>query len=189
MPAQLVVPHGKLEAKGSRLGMHAVGTADRKGAPVLHRLVADGRRQGAQSIKQQPAGIPRLHRQAGVHDIGRGQAKVDEPHGLADGFTGRAQEGDDVVIRLPLDLPHALEVAGRGANRRHGLLRDAAPACPRLADRLLNIEPPVDLGLIAPDRAHFRQRVPIDHVWSPFIGDVPSGGRPVRHGKYTCWYR
>mgnify|MGYP000986166168 CR=1 FL=1 len=85
---------------------------------------------------------------------------------FATGFVLRGERG--------FDLAHAVEIAGRGANRRHRLFRYPAAPCPRLANRLLDVEPPVDLGPITPNRAHLRQRIPIDHAGTPFIGGLPS---------------
>ncbi len=89
---------------------------------------------------------------------------MQETGGLTNRFTGRSEEGDDVVIRLPLDFTHSIKVAAGGMNRGHRPIWNAPAAVPRLADGDLHHEPQRNLALVAPDAAHFRPGVALDHV-------------------------
>jgi hypothetical protein len=88
---------------------------------------------------------------------------MDESSVWTNRLTGCPQEGNNVVIDLPLDLAHAVEIAGGSANCGHGVVRDPTPAVPGLAHGLLDREPRVDPLSLTPIRAHFRAGVTIDH--------------------------
>jgi hypothetical protein len=95
---------------------------------------------------------------------------VNVPGVLANALPHGPNEGNQVVICFALDFPHAVEIAGRQPDLGHGLGWDAATARPRLADRNFDRQPLLDLGLIGPDRTHFRAGVPLDHPVAPALG-------------------
>ena len=70
--------------------------------------------------QQQAAGVAELQRERGVDDVRRGEPVVEPARVLADLLGDRLREGDDVVVRAPLDLLRAGDVDARaGADRLH----------------------------------------------------------------------
>src|SRR4051794_23494958 len=122
---------------------------------------------------------------------------MDEARRFADRFTHGAQKSDGVVIGLAFDRMHALEVHAGATNRGHRLSRDDATTRPGRADRNFDLHLPVDTVTLAPDRAHFRQRVALDHAPALHAAkyvDVSSvwmrGGVKLRgasDGLGRCW--
>ena len=115
---QLGEPAGGLEPKGDRLGVDAVAAADHRRVAMLERQPADDLDEPRQLGLDDARRVAQHDRGGGVEHVGAGQA-VMEPAALRPEPLGdRAQEGDDVVLRLPLDLPRSLRVdlAGRVAD-------------------------------------------------------------------------
>ena len=105
-------------------------STDRNRVLVLHGSPTDDFCQLIQLLQEQIGCIARLHRHAGVYDIGRSQAQVDKPGCLTNGFAGGTEEGNHIVIGLLLDLQHALEAAAGATDGFHSIGRDSATSRP-----------------------------------------------------------
>src|SRR2546422_492882 len=145
--------------------MDAVGPADREGVLVLDREGAERSSQALLPGDQQVRGLPELERGRGVPDVAGGEADVDEPRVLAQLLLEAREERDHLVLHPVLDREDPRDVdAGLPADPVQGVGGDAAAPRIRLADRQLDPEPRLVLGLLAPDAAHLRPGVAVDHV-------------------------
>ena len=162
---ELGQPAGGLEAEGHRLGVDAVAAADHRRVAMLERQASHDLGQPRQLGLDRARRVAQHDRGGGVEDVRAGQAVV-QPAALgAEPLGDRAQEGDDVVLRLPLDLPRSLRVD------LADLVADALVVGPRhdagLGHRLerqhLDPQPQLELVPLAEDLAQLRQRVPLDH--------------------------
>ena len=66
-------------------------------------------------LQQEVGGAGELHGERGVEHVGRGHALVQEARLRADDLGDVGQEGDDVVLRYPLDLVDLLDMPGGSA--------------------------------------------------------------------------
>jgi len=77
---------------------------------------------------------------------------------LADSLPHRLEKGDDVVVRLTLELLHALDVERRVLlYARRGVRRYLTELGPGFDGLDLDLDPERELVLLVPDRRHFRQ--------------------------------
>src|SRR5687768_18594779 len=91
---------------------------------------------------------------------------------FADIFSEVSGEGDDVVISGFLNFAYAFD--GEGCMRFdffHRVLRNGAHLRVDLADGNFHVQPLLELALLAPERAHFRKCVAIDHSSSTDYAD------------------
>ena len=118
---------------------------------------------GIDAARQQGAGPVELHREAGVENVGRGEALVDEarlrPHVVRE----VGEEGDHVVAGLALDRIDLRGIDERVGVRAHGAVQRVRRRLRRLAERDLGVErmaldlqPDGEAGLRRPDRGHLR---------------------------------
>ena len=130
---------------------------------MLEGAAFERRGHGADAALQQGAGPVELHREAGIENVGRGEALVDEarlgPHMVRE----IGEEGDHVVAGLALD-----RIDLRGIDQRGMVRADRSAECRRrrlrrLAARDLGIErmaldlqPDGEAGLRRPDCGHLR---------------------------------
>src|SRR4029077_3446254 len=106
----------------------------------------------------------------------RGQPLVDPARGRADPQSDILEKGDNVVIRSFLYFLDAPEV-------KRGLLADSHGVGPgnrakfghRFAGKNFDLQPDLQLPLLAQKRAHLRQRITINHP--PSVATPP---RPMR---------
>ena len=159
---ELRIVAGELEPEAGWFGVDAVTPADAERPLVLERAALERCRHGADAVLQQGAGPVELHREAGVENIGRGEALVYEarlrPHMVRE----VGEEGDHVVAGLALDRVDFRGIDKRGmvgADRAVERLRRRR----RLAERdlsvermALDLEPDGEAGLRCPDRGHLR---------------------------------
>ena len=124
---ELGVGQRQLQAEGGRLGVDAVAAADRRRELVLEGAPLQRRQQRVDVREQDVGRAAELHREAGVEDVGRGHALVQEARLRADDLGDVGQEGDDVVLHLALDLVDALDVERAALPQR---LRSPAGICP-----------------------------------------------------------
>ena len=104
-----------------------------------------------------------LHAEGGIDDVRAGEAHMDESGVRANGLASCAQEGDDIVVNFPFDV--------RIRSRSHVAARIAGIALsgmrPRrfqaVAHGFFDGQPCVDSLPLAPNRAHFRAGIAIDH--------------------------
>ena len=92
--------------------MDAVRAADGRRHLVLEGPALEGREQLVDIVDQQVGGALELHVEAGVEDVRRGHALVDEARLRADDLRQVGQERDDVVLHLALDVVDPLDVEG-----------------------------------------------------------------------------
>jgi hypothetical protein len=118
--------------------------------------------------QQQVGGAGELHGKAGVENVRRGHALVDEARIRADELGQMGEEGDDVMLGDALDLVDALDIEGGAAallpDRLRGFLRDHAELGQRVAGMGLDLEPDAEAGLRRPDGDHFRPGITGDHL-------------------------
>ena len=109
---ELGVVAEQLQAEGGGLGVNAVAAPDGGGELVLARAARERFQHQIHVLDQQVGGARQLHGQAGVEHVGRGHALVQEARVGAHDLGHVGQEGDDVVLHLPLDRVDALGVEG-----------------------------------------------------------------------------
>src|SRR5581483_7537215 len=136
---ELIYPRRKLEAKCDRFGVDAVGASDHQCILMLYSDLSNGIDQLGESCSQHMPGIFDLCGKSCINHIGRGQAKMDKASLRSKLFLDGAQEGDEIVICLLLNLFHALLVVGCQANLFEGIRGDHAFACPGFAREQLHL--------------------------------------------------
>ena len=172
---------GQFQAECHRFGMDAVRAADGRRHLVLEGTLLDGGEQSVDIGDQQVGRPHELDVQAGVEHVGGGHALVDEARIGADEFGQMGEEGDDVVLRHPLDFvdPGDVEgdVAGPVPDRLCALLGDNAEVGEGVAGMGLDLKPDAEPGLRVPDFYHFGARIAGDHVERPALARGVTGTR------------
>ena len=107
---ELGIGIGELEAEGRGLGMDAVAAADGDGVLVFDGAALQRGEQLVEIGEQNVGGAHELDTEAGVEHVGRGHALMHEARLGPDDLGQMGQEGDDVVLRLALDLIDAGDV-------------------------------------------------------------------------------
>src|SRR5690606_12962049 len=112
-----------------------------------------------------------LHRKAGVENVRRGHALMDEAGVRPDEFGKVRQEGDDVVLRLAFELVDAGDVELSRAAAAPARLRSFLPHHSELSQCIagmrLDLEPNPEFRLLRPDGNHFGSRIARDHEARP----------------------
>ncbi len=93
--------------------MDAVAAAHAEGVLVLAGADGDGLHEGADVFLDDLGGLDEAEGEGGVHDVGGGEAEVDEAGLVAEAVGDGAEEGVEVVVHLAL-------VLGRSARGRSG---------------------------------------------------------------------
>lgn len=169
---ELGIGDGELEPEGGGLRMHAVTTADGQRVLVLEGADLQRFEQRIDIGNEQVGGLHELKVEAGVEHIGGGQALMQKARLRSHLFRDAGQEGDDIVLHLPLDLVDAGDVKAAALLHRHGrLLRDQPELGHGLGGQSLDLEPNSELGLGLPNASHFGAAVAGDHfgVRDPFL--------------------
>jgi len=156
---------GQLQPECRGLGMDAVAAADGQRMGMFQRTLADRRDDRVQVLQQQVGRLGQLHRQRGVQHIGAGHALMQEARFRADMFGDIGQEGDDVVLRLLLDLVDPVGVERAALPDRLGrFLGYGAQFGHRIAGMGLDLEPdPVTVPRF-PDVGHLGPAIARDHL-------------------------
>ena len=161
----------ELEAEGGRLGVDAVAPPDHRRVLVLVGALLE---RGEQSIDvggEEVGGVDQLKVEAGVENVGRRQALVDEARFRTDDLGKMGQEGDDVVLDLALDRIDPRHVEDRAlaplTDDLGGLLRHHADLGHGVERMRLDLEPDAEPCLRRPDRRHFRARIARYHRRAP----------------------
>ena len=164
---ELEGPDGELQAERRRLGVDTVRAADRQRLAVLVGALDDRGECLIDPVQDQLARRSDLQRERCVDDVGGGEPVVEPAARLAELASDGIDERGEVVVRLLLDLGHALS-AGRlclGANLLCSVGRDDAHLGPRIERRELDLEPPLELALVRPDPGHGRAGVAGNHYF------------------------
>ena len=169
---ELGIGDGELEAERGRLGVDAVGAADRRRELVLEGAALERGVSAVDVGDEKVGGAHELHVEAGVEHVGRGHALVHEARLGPDDLGEMGEEGDDVVLDLALDLVDAGDVEFRvlalGPDRLRRLLRDHAELGHGVGGMGLDLEPDAEARLRRPDRRHLGPGVARDgHAASP----------------------
>ncbi len=156
--------------------MDAVAAPDGDGGAMLEgtslERLADGIEAGLQKI----GGLGELHGEAGVENVARGHAEMDETAVGADTAREPGQEGNDIMTRFGLDLIDLGHVAvGEAGDRRRSLvadrargrLGDFAPPGHRLGCERFDLEPDRVAVGGRPDRFHGLASVTGNHLCAP----------------------
>jgi hypothetical protein len=147
--------------------MDTVAAPDRDRILVLESALFQSGKQPVDIIDENVAGALQLYSETGVEHVRRGHALMDEARIGSDELGQMRQEGDDVVLRLALDLVDAVDVENSRAaffpDGAGGLLRDHTKFGERIAGMRLDLEPDAETGLGRPDSDHFRPRITRDH--------------------------
>ncbi len=101
---ELEGPRGQLQPERQRLGVDTVGAAHLQRAGVLARPGHDGADGSIEALQDEVGGGATLQGQAGVDDIGAGQAVVQEAAFVAHRLGDLGDEGDHVVVGRQLQL-------------------------------------------------------------------------------------
>ena len=102
--SKLRVPTGRLETEGDRLRVDAVAAPDHGCVPVLERQPLHDLDQPGQLSFDDARRVAQHDRGGRVEDVGAGQPVVQPAPLRSQPLRDRAQERDDVVLRLSLDL-------------------------------------------------------------------------------------
>ena len=143
--------------------MDPVAAADAERVLVLEGAALERGRHGIDAVGQQGAGTVELHREAGVENVRRGEALVNEaglrPHVVRE----VGEEGDHVVAGLALDRIDLFGIDERLRMLVDGTIQRVRRRLRRLAERdqgvermALDLEPDGEAGLRRPDRGHLR---------------------------------
>ena len=136
------------------------------------------RQRAVEAGEQLGARRSQLQGEAGVDDIGRGEAVVEPARLLADLLGDGLGEGDHVVVRAPLDLLGALDERRIGVRARahggHGALGHDTELLPGRQRGELDLEPAAQAPLVAPDGCKPGERVAGDHLGSIEASPAPS---------------
>jgi hypothetical protein len=91
--------------------MHAMRAADRDRPSMFDGAASDRLNQHLKAGEKEVCRISCLDPEARVDDVRGRQAEVDEARCITDGLADGPEEGDHIMVRLALDLLHALEIA------------------------------------------------------------------------------
>ena len=136
-------PAGELEPERRRLGVDAVRAPHAQRLAVLLGPHDDGAEGPVEALEHERARFLHGERERRVEHVGRGEPVVEPASLLAEPLRDGVDEGGDVVVRLALDLGHALGRRRDGplADRGDGLGRDDADLRPAVERRQLDVEP------------------------------------------------
>ncbi len=169
--AELGIGEGKLEAEGGRLRMDAVRAADGGRVLIFERALLQRREQPVEIGEQNVGGARELHGEAGVENVGRGEAEMDVARLRPDNFGEMRQKRDDIVLDLALDRVDAGSVKRRllsfFPNYFSSRFRDQPKLCHGVGGVSLDLEPDAEAGCRRPDGGHVRPGVARDHAASP----------------------
>ncbi len=111
--------------------------------------------------------LDQLHVEAGIEHVGGGEPRMQEARLRPDMLGDRGEEGDHVVLHLPLDLVDAGDVEAAALPDRIGrVLGDQPELGHRLGGIGLDPEPDAELGLGLPDAGHLGAAIAGDHATS-----------------------
>ena len=145
--------------------MDAVGPTDRERVLVAERQLAERLAQTLLTRDQQIRRVPQLQRGGGVPDVVRGEPDVDEARIGPKLLLEAREERDHLVLHTLLDREDPRDVdPGLAADPAHPVRGDTTTPGVGLADRQLDPEPRLVLGLLAPYATHLRAGVAVDHV-------------------------
>ena len=158
-------PAGELEAEGRRLGVDAVRATHADRLPVLLGADDDGAEGAIETLEHERARVLHRERERRVEHVRRGEPVVEPAPLLAEPLGGGVDERRDIVVRLALDLGHALRRRQDDvlADRGDVLVRDGADLGPALERCQFDVEPAAQLLAVRPDLAHGRAGVASDH--------------------------
>ena len=162
--AGFVDPTGELEAEGGRFAVDAVSAADAERVLVLDGALGDRCFEAFEVVLDDPGGVADLEGGCGVPDVGGGQSVVDPARLGAERVGDGAEEGEGVVVDLGLVTVDVGDVVARVGGDELGVFpgHDALVG-PGVDDGDFDIEPAPPLGVIGPERGHFRALVAGDH--------------------------
>ena len=141
---ELRVPERELDAKGHRLGMHAMRPADHRRSAMLIGPSPDGVGQRVEVRENQVAGLAHLKRQRGVDHVRRREPEMEPACGRTDPLGHGRRKRDDVVLCRLLDFVDARDVEGApsraACGRRQPARRQRPPArrSPRAPPRAMS---------------------------------------------------
>jgi hypothetical protein len=167
----------------------AVRAADADGVLVLDGAALDGGEKRIHVGEQKVGCLDQLDVEAGVEDIRRGHALMDEAGIGTDNLGQVGKEGDDVVLGFALDFIDAVDVEGGLCPPFSQMvwrpLGDDAEFGKCIAGMGLDLEPDPELRFRRPDCDHFRAGVTRYHDkfrkgWRcggsrPFSGEIKRG--------------
>ena len=177
--------------------MDAVRPPDADVVLVLLRARDYGLERALELVEEERARFAHLEREGGVDDIRGGQPVMEPPSRGAELGRDGVDEGGEIVLRLALELRHALRGwrLGAGADLGDGLGRDRAELAPGLEGGELDVEPAREPVLVRPDPSHHGSGVARNHRLQSRasagrrpgrkihnLGTVPSPTRALRSG-------
>jgi len=152
----LLMPERELKAQAGRLAVDAVRAPDDRLAFQFQRPALQHDDHGVHFFQDQVEGLDHADGLGGVHHVGGGQAHVDEPRVGADVFGQGRGERDHVVMDHVLDRQNAMDgERGLFLDFGKGVVGDFPQSVPSLAGQDLDLEPRLELGLLAPKLDHF----------------------------------
>ena len=162
------VPEGQLQPQRHRLRVHTVRATDHRRQTVFEGPVANRVAEGVQIAKDYVARLAHLQSLRCVDHVRRGHAEV-HPAGRRPNVLGhRSRERDHVVLGDLFNFFDSGNVEGAAlANVARGLLRNDPRRSHRVGGSRLDEQPGLVATLVAPDPAHLRVCVALDHALYP----------------------
>ena len=139
---------------------------DHRRLAMLDRQASDDLDEPGQLVSHDAGRVSQHDRGGRVEDVGARQPVVEPAPLRPEALGDRAQEGDDVVLRLPLDLARTIRVdlADLAPDALVVGLRHHTGFGEGLERQQLDPQPQLELVAFPEDLAQLRQRVAIDHV-------------------------
>src|SRR6058998_1668151 len=159
-------PHTSVSSSGSTWAKFPTAPESFPTATVARaRRRAERVPEALLSRDEEVGGVPELERQRRVPDVARREADMDEARVRTDLLLEAREERDHLVFDPLLDGEDPRDVrARRLADARHRVGGDAAAAGVRPPHGKLHSEPRHVFGLLAPEAAHLRAGVTLDHA-------------------------
>jgi hypothetical protein len=162
----------EFQSECRRLGMNAVRAADRGGEFILPCAAFERGLERVHVGNEQIGGTHELDVEASIQNVRRRHSLMYETRLRPDDFGEVGEEGDDVMLDLPLDLVDVRGVELRRVaflpDRLRRLLRDQAELGHGVGGMGLDLEPDAKPRLRRPDRRHLRTRIAgYGHAASP----------------------
>ena len=163
---ELGKPAGGLEAERDRLRVDAMGAPDHRRLAMLDRQAPDHLDEPRQLVNHDAGRVAQHDRGGRVEDVGARQPVVEPAPLRPEALGDRAQEGDDVVLRLPLDLARTIgvDLADLAPDALVVGLRHHTGFGEGLEREHFDLQPQLELVSFPEDLAQLRQRVAIDHA-------------------------
>ena len=163
--AKLVVQKSHTNSVACRLGMNSMRAPNRQHPSVFASPHCGCCFHLPYSLNQQIGRIPQLPRQRGVENVGGGQSLMNPTSSRTHVRSHILQESQNIVLRPLLVFMNLPQVELRfPTNRPRIFTRNDPPIRHPFTCQNLDLQPARQLGLLRPDRTHFRTGISGNHA-------------------------